>query len=162
MSAQQELARIFLRTKTTESGCWEWQGAMSYQTGYGRVKTSLGPLDVHRAVWSLINGRPTTDKMVCHLCDNRICVNPAHLFLGDRSANMRDAAIKGRLNIAAVIAAHPKKLTDAQVVEIFHRVNSGERPIDLASEYGVVHQTISRIKHLQKPRYLELCGKHVA
>lgn len=38
------------------------------------------------------------------------------------------------------------KLTEAQKVEILHRIEGGEREADIAPEYGVHQQTIFRIK----------------
>lgn len=87
--------------KQTESGCWEWRSAIR-GNGYGAFFTHL--IDegrkchgAHRYSWVMANGPIPDGLWVLHKCDNRICVNPDHLFLGDRVDNMRDAAKKQRV-----------------------------------------------------------------
>jgi len=60
-------------------------------------------------------------------------VNPAHLFDGTRSTNMRDMVAKGRHPYDAVT-----KLTDAQVAEIRSRPSDAwGAKAALAREFGV-------------------------
>ena len=33
--------------------------------------------------------------IVCHTCDNKLCVNPEHLYLGTYKDNLTDAYVRG-------------------------------------------------------------------
>jgi len=87
--------------KSIASGCWEWQSSIR-GNGYGAFFTHLIEegrkcYGAHRYSWMLAHGPIPDGLWVLHKCDNRICVNPDHLFLGDRTDNMRDCAQKGRV-----------------------------------------------------------------
>ena len=50
----------------------------------------------HRISYQLFIGPISKGMMVCHSCDNPLCVNPKHLFLGTQKDNIQDLMKKNR------------------------------------------------------------------
>ena len=80
--------------------CWNWTGdtagAPVGGLRYGRAHYRGKSWRAHRLSFAAFTG-PIPDKLwVLHECDNPLCVNPAHLFLGDAVINAADMHQKGR------------------------------------------------------------------
>lgn len=81
------------------SGCFIWIGGTD-RYGYGRMTlTTHGRKHydaAHRVAFTLAFGEIREGLFVLHRCDNPLCINPDHLFLGTQRDNCRDTARKGR------------------------------------------------------------------
>lgn len=87
--------------------CWEWQASIS-SGGYGHIGDDYCGrlLTAHRVAWQIYHGNIPEKMYVLHSCDNTLCVNPAHLFLGTQTDNMHDMVQKGRHRRGRVNATH--------------------------------------------------------
>jgi hypothetical protein len=77
------------------SGCHIWQAAVD-NTGYGRIRLDGQVHLAHRLAWVVKYGPLPRNKVVCHRCDERRCLNPDHLFVDTHAGNMADMKRKWR------------------------------------------------------------------
>ena len=71
--------RLFIKTRRSPGGCWEWVAAKD-PGGYGVVMfRGQRAACAHRAMYELLVGPIPDGLELDHLCQNKACVNPTHL-----------------------------------------------------------------------------------
>lgn len=150
--------------------CWVWTASRD-RKGYGQIMIDRKPRRAHRVSWSLHAGE-LGDSCVLHRCDNRVCVNPGHLFLGTVTDNNRDMFAKGRGVVrpftkevhARAMALLPRgdehyartephrlargmkhgnaKLDDDKVVAIRREREAGASLNEIATRYGITEGAV--------------------
>lgn len=142
----QALKEWFEARVHVEGDCHIWTGG-KYGQGYGKVnfypESIIGA--AHRIAFEIYNAEIPHGLITLHICDNKSCVNPDHLVLGTRNANMFDLRRKHR---AAFGSKHPAaKLTSEQAEEIrstarfFEDATHGQ----IANRFGVSRSTVTKI-----------------
>jgi hypothetical protein len=125
--------------------CWPWTGAVITSTGYASGRRPVIRRDGHTVVasrvgWELEHGEaPPRRLYVLHRCDDPVCMNPAHWFLGTAAENTADMLKKGRHRAA------PRKTTPEQDEEIRRLISQGASQTAIARQFGVTRIVIARI-----------------
>ena len=134
--------RFWSKVNIVFNSCWEWQAGRQHEYAEFRIKGFVHR--AHRIAYKLTCGKIPNGKCVLHKCDNPICVNPSHLFLGTRATNNRDKMEKGRS--ARGEKSWSAKLTEKEVIKIREYIKQGHSLKGLAKIFNVHPATISNIK----------------
>jgi hypothetical protein len=132
--------RLYDRRDITSDGCWVYRENLSGR-GYPRIDFTMDGqryrIRANRLSYRLHKRYTPPEAIILHTCDNILCWNPEHLFMGDAKANQQDRIGKGRPG--------PGKLTTAQADEIKRRFAAGETRWELARAFGVHYTTVRDI-----------------
>ena len=143
------------------SGCWNWTGPPT-SWGYGMISGEIGGkrygpkgarMLAHRVSWiihygDIPEGEGAHGTIVMHTCDNRLCVNPAHLRLGTQAENVADMHAKGRRKYEGLpsgVKHHHAAIKDVESIALI-RSSSSRQTGELAKKFNVHRSTIRRIR----------------
>jgi hypothetical protein len=124
--------------------CWEWSGNLGH--GYGIFLYRGKSFRAHRlAITFLAHKEIPADKIVMHLCHNKLCCNPSHLQIGTEHENItmdyrdgkRDARGEGNGR---------SKLGKKDILKIRKLYDTGKATItELALKYSVNDSYVSKV-----------------
>lgn len=133
-------------------GCWNWTGYSKRKGWHGTIKVSGKDWQAHRLSWLLHYGVLHDNAFVLHKCDNPLCVNPKHLFIGSQADNCRDMLRKGR-QVAPTRndGNHPQtRIASAHVQTVQDMYAAGLTQRDIGHLFGVSDVAISKILRSSK------------
>lgn len=136
------IVRLKQFSELKKSGCIEWNGEI-INNGYGRLSINRKKTLAHRYSYEISKGKIPERMMVLHKCDNRKCINPDHLYLGDAKINAQDMKNRNRINRKGEFNSQ-SKLTEDKVRQI--RVLSKLIKInDIAKIYNVSYSVVRNV-----------------
>ena len=136
-------------------GCWNITSHSLDSDGYPQLAVAGKKKKGHRLAYELVCGEIPSGMCILHSCDNRRCINPAHLWVGTVAENNRDAHAKGRSSGGSLKGErnHKAKLTAEQVIYI--RQHPEINNCEMGRMFGVCDVSISDIRLYKHWRHIE-------
>ena len=130
--------------------CWVW--LRPAKRGYGVISVNNKLQYVHRVSYQIHKGPIPEGMVVMHSCDNRACINPAHLSVGTQEDNLNDMRLKGRGSPPPRQGFGNRspnhKLSEVEVMEIRRMLTDRTlKAKEIAAKFKVNPSAISKIKH---------------
>lgn len=123
--------------------CWPWLSGRN-GVGYGCFYRRSKRCYAHREAYEISYGPVPDGLYVLHKCDNRICCNPRHLFLGTHLENIADMVAKGRN--AKGERNGLAKFTDEKVAMIIDAYKPGlTTQQEVADRFGVDRRYVGQL-----------------
>lgn len=126
------------------SGCWLCSSHKPAKDGYPYITRKFQRMSISRYMWINRNGLISSDLHLLHHCDNKLCVNPSHLYLGTNAQNMIDKAVRDHGGM---------KLSNADVIRI-RELKGKMKSKNLALYYGVNSRHITAIWSREERKYI--------
>jgi hypothetical protein len=128
--------------------CWFWSRGVN-TSGYGhigpnRISAHYGVTTAHKLSYLVHNGEVPEGQCVLHTCDNKICINPNHLFLGTHQDNMDDMVRKGRSDTSSG-EDHPMSVLSTLDVLRIRDCKDHNTSVELSRMFDVSPRTIRDI-----------------
>lgn len=125
--------------------CRVWTGPKSVNRGakrtYGITSVTGKNVAAHRVSYAIFRGPVPSNLSVLHRCDNPLCVNPWHLFLGNKLDNSLDMAVKKR---SAYGTRNARSKHNEETVRQVYAAKG--RHADIAAQFGMCKSTVDHIK----------------
>jgi Txe/YoeB family toxin of Txe-Axe toxin-antitoxin module len=150
----EEIVEILLKNiKISETGCWEYQGKLK-DDGYVSCSYRRRIQNGHRLVYQVCISPIRENMCICHRCDNRKCINPAHLFQGTIADNIHDSVVKKRHICFRKDLLEIPDLDEKEIVEIINMVLKGFYRKRITEKFNISKNQIRAIMGSKKYRHL--------
>jgi hypothetical protein len=144
------------------SGCIEWRGA-THRQGYGminavRLSDEQAIMTVtHRvAIMEATGKNLTSQDFIINTCDNKLCCNPAHYFIGDYSDRTQMMKMRGRVGLGKRgprITPPKKQVRNYKYTEEEIQWVRLATPQDIAERYNIDSKRAGCMRHLFRNGY---------
>ena len=149
---ESEQNRFWAKAERHKGGCLQWTGATNgkpsggIEYGLFKIPKTRKNITAHRLSYILANGGIPDGMFVCHKCDNPVCIEPSHLFVGTPKDNVADMDLKNRRVVKPCRGMDNgrAKLTDSDVSRI-REMRQSMTISSIAAVFGMGTSQIQRI-----------------